>query len=108
MRKLKWMALVATVVGVLAVPAVASPTTHRARVGDFFLSPGKLTIRKGTRVTWKWVGALVHNVTVADGPGRFHSRAQVRGTYSHVFRRRGTYLLYCTIHPFMRETIVVK
>ena len=40
---------------------------------------------------------------------RFHSPTQVRGTFSHVFTTKGTYTLYCTLHPLqMRETITVR
>jgi plastocyanin len=48
-------------------------------------------------------------VTVKSGPTHFRaSRTQARGTFSHRFTRRGTYHLYCSIHSWMKETIVVK
>jgi plastocyanin len=51
---------------------------------------------------------LNHNVTVRSGPSTFHSRTQAQGSYSHVFTRPGTYALYCTIHPSMKMTVVVR
>jgi plastocyanin len=49
-------------------------------------------------------------VTVTKGPARFHSRElQSSGSFSHVFTKRGTYHLICTLHPTqMRETIIVR
>jgi plastocyanin len=93
-------------VGVLAVAALAA--TDQVRVADNHYSVKRLAIARGTRVTWRWVGELNHNVTVKSGPSRFHSRTQAAGTFSHVFDRRGTYTLYCTIHPYMKMTIVVR
>jgi plastocyanin len=91
-----------------AVPAVGAPQAKTVKVGDYFFSPATLRIHQGTKVTWSWVGATGHNLSVANGSVRFHSRTQTKGTYTHVFGRKGTYLLRCTIHPFMKETIKVS
>jgi plastocyanin len=107
-RAFALLASVIALVAISSVSALASSTKH-VRVGDFWLRPGKLTIGKGTQVSWSWTGYRVHNVTVKSGPTHFRaSRTQARGTFSHRFNRRGTYHLYCSIHPWMKETIVVK
>jgi plastocyanin len=90
------------------VAAVATSKTRTVRVADTYFSARRLTIRKGTRVTWNWVGYLNHNVTVRKGPSRFHSRTQVKGSFTHRFNRKGVYHLYCTLHPYMKMTVVVK
>ena len=59
-------------------------------------------------MAWKWAGALLHNVTVKSGPAKFDSRNQLRGSYTHRFTVRGTYHLYCTLHPDMTMTVVVR
>ncbi len=92
----------------LAAPAVGAPQPKTVKVGDYFFSPQKLKVRHGTKVTWRWVGAIVHNVTVTKGPVKFHSRTQKAGSYSHVFTHTGSYTLLCSIHPFMKETISVS
>ena len=51
---------------------------------------------------------LKHNVVVHTGPAFFSSKTQVRGSYSHVFTRKGTYALVCTVHPKMKMTVVVR
>lgn len=106
-RVLAVLALTLAVVAFSAVSALAS-SPKPVKVADNSFSAKKLTVSKGTRVKWTWTGFLRHNVTVQKGPSTFHSRTQVSGAYSHVFRRKGTYHLYCTIHPFMQMTIVVK
>jgi plastocyanin len=101
------LALAAALLAFSSVAALAA-SDRSAKIGDDFFHPGRLTIDKGTKVTWNWKGYLNHNVHVKSGPSKFHSPPQVQGSFSHVFDRRGTYHLYCTIHPNMKETIVVR
>jgi plastocyanin len=108
MRKLVVVAPIAAILALAGVPALALGGTTQAKLGDNFFRPGKITINRGAEVTWKWVGYLTHNVTVRSGPVAFHSRNQVRGNFSHVFTTRGTYSLFCTLHPGMKETVVVR
>jgi plastocyanin len=99
--------LTALLVGAFAVSALAS-SSKAVKIGDNYYGPKSLTVGRGTKVTWKWVGVLKHNVVVHTGPSSFSSRTQVRGSYSHTFTRRGTYRLVCTVHPKMRMTVVVR
>jgi plastocyanin len=99
--------LTVVLIGVFAVSALAF-SGKTVRVGDNYYGPKSLTVGRGTKVTWKWVGVLKHNVVVHTGPSAFSSKTQVRGTYSHTFTKKGTYRLVCTIHPSMKMTIVVK
>jgi plastocyanin len=106
-RRLVPLAIFAVVLALSAVSAFASPAKS-VGIGDDFFSARHLTVGRGTRVVWNWTGVLRHNVTVESGPSKFHSRTQVRGSFSHTFSRAGTYVLECTIHPFMKMTVVVK
>lgn len=113
MRKLVAIMLSALLAAVLATSALAgSPPVKTAKLNDdgFSFAPGKLTVRKGTKVVWKWVNGsdIQHDVAVAKGPLKFRSKLQAKGTFSHLFAKKGTYVLHCTIHPFMKETVVVK
>jgi plastocyanin len=101
------LAITAAVLACSSVVALAS-SARQVKVGDNFFGVKRLTVGSGARVTWDWTGVLNHNVTVRSGPSRFHSRTQARGSYSHVFTKPGTYALYCTIHPFMKMTVVVR
>lgn len=112
MKRLLSLLAIAALAAALAAPALAATTVKHAKVDDdgFAFSPGKLTIKKGTKVVWKWVNGndIQHNITVRKGPQKFHSALKSSGTFSHVFTKKGTYHLYCTIHSYMTETIVVK
>ena len=99
--------LTVVLIGVFAVSALAS-SGKTVKVGDNYYGPKSLTVGRGTKVTWKWVGVLKHNVVVHAGPSAFSSKTQVRGSYSHTFTKKGTYQLVCTIHPSMKMTVVFK
>jgi plastocyanin len=103
-------AVLAAAVAALAfasVAALASSTTQ-VKIGDNYFGTKHLTIGDGTKVVWRWTGVLNHNVTVQSGPARFRSPTQAVGTFSHVFSHPGTYTLYCTIHKYMKMTVVVR
>jgi len=104
MRK-GFLALTA-VVALAAVPASGGVAQAAPKatvlVGDNFFKPAKRTVRRGTLVRFKWIGFKPHNVVKRRGPGRrFRSRttSRRRVNYAKRFRRRGRYLLVCTIHP---------
>lgn len=111
MRKLILIAVVAAFAAVPTVSALASSAPKKVTVGNNFFSNKNMTVTRGTKVTWVWRSfGLAHNVTVKSGPAKFHSRRlQANGSFSHVFTKKGTYHLICTLHPTqMKETIVVR
>jgi plastocyanin len=109
-RRCRLAILVTVVTTTVSVSAVAAPAAsgRHVKLEDSYFTTKRLTIHRGTRVTWKWAGVLVHNIFVSSGPARFNSWTQVTGSYSRVFTKRGTYSLYCTIHQKMRMTVVVE
>ena len=96
----------------LALPAQAAPPVVKA--GDDFFSPKKVTIKKGGRVVWKFVGENAHNVALW-APGRSLSREPTKrsdvktsGRFTYTFRKAGTWRVVCEIHPSdMRGKVVV-
>ena len=108
MRKLL-ITLILTLVA--ASPAVAAP--RKVKVGDdWFVRDGSattVTVNKGKRVRWRWVGRDLHNVVVQSGPRRFQSPLKRSGRYTKKMRKRGTYRIVCSIHqPDMRMTLRVR
>ncbi len=75
-------------------------------VGDYRFGAQRVTVRRGTRFTWRFVGSVAHDVTLASGPVGFSSPSQARGSYSFRFERRGTYRLFCSLHPSRMTQIV--
>jgi len=112
MRKLIVMALAVGCLGVLA--SVAMAATKSVKVGDnYYVRPSgvpKITVTKGTKVKWRFSTGTPHNVTVKSGPAKFRSGTKSSGTYSKKLTKRGTYVIYCTIHGFsdQRMKLVVK
>ena len=80
--------------------------------GSFAFSPATLTIKAGTTVVWKNTTQVAHTVTSDDGKsfdsGSSNPIAPQSGTYSFKFATPGTYAYHCTIHPFMKATIIVQ
>src|SRR3954454_20273860 len=104
MRKLLIALLIAAVPGVLAAQALAA--SRSVKIGDdYFVRKGSVptvTVRKGSRVTWRWTGKDLHNIAVTKGPARFRSSFKDSGTFSKRVRRAGTYTIVCTIHTDMK------
>ena len=110
MRKLLVAMLVAAVPAVLAAQALAA--TRSVKVGDdYFVRKGSVptvTVKKGTKVTWRWRGHDTHNLAVTKGPARFQSSFKSSGTFSKRMRKVGTYTIVCTIHqPGMKMKLRV-
>jgi plastocyanin len=111
MRKLLVAVLIAAASAVLAVPALAA--TRSVKVADdYFVRKGSVptvTVKKGTKVTWRWAGRDMHNVAVTKGPVKFRSSYKSSGSYSKRMKRTGTYTIVCSIHqPEMTMKLRVK
>ena len=111
MRKLFVAVLVIAVLAVAAAQALAA--ARSVKIGDdYFVRKGStptVTVRKGTKVTWRWTGKDLHNIAVTKGPAKFASTTQVKGSYSKKLTKKGTYTILCTIHaPDMKMTVRVK
>jgi plastocyanin len=114
------VAAVAVVGGALAAPpgvgaAKKRPKPRTVDVGDNFFAPAKLTVRPGTKVTWKWptdVGDShdVKTAKVPKGAKRFASPPYAVGArFARTFTKAGRYKLYCTFHATeMTMTITVR
>jgi LPXTG-motif cell wall-anchored protein len=82
-----------------------SATTVTVAIKDFSFAPGSITVHAGDTVTWVNEGPSSHTATVRGG---FDSGVLSRGqSASHVFTSPGTLSYFCSIHPFMRATVVV-
>lgn len=74
--------------------------------GETF-TPETLIVFVGTTVTWKNFDAEDHTATSVSGEFDGYLLASI-GTFSYTFTKAGTYNYYCTIHPYMTGTIIVK
>ena len=78
-------------------------------INNFAFSPAILSVAPGTKVTWTNKDEEPHTVTSADGGKTFKSPAlDTDDKFSFTFDKPGTYKYFCSIHPHMVGTIIVK
>jgi amicyanin len=89
---------------------VAPTEANAVNINNFAFSPKEMTVAVGTTVTWTNKDEEPHTVvTPGGGPATFKSAALDTGdTFSFTFAKPGTYRYFCSVHPFMTGTIVVK
>ena len=93
---------------VVITPGSSSPSNAK------FFDPPKLTVSKGTTVTWKNGDSTMHTVTSGSAQGGesgtvFDSSYLTGGkTFQHTFSDAGTFDYYCTLHPYMKGQVVVN
>ena len=117
--KRRALPLAAAVALVLSAPAYAADPTQAPQVAaapagtvtidNFAFGPATLTVAPGTKVTWDNKDEEPHTVMSADGGMTFKSPAlDTDEKFSFTFNKAGTYKYFCSIHPHMVGTIVVK
>jgi uncharacterized protein (TIGR03118 family) len=89
------------------VPPPSGSQTAAANISNFSFVPPMLGITAGTQVQWTNQDTAVHTV-VADDASFQSSGLQRNATFSQTFSTPGTYSYHCSIHPFMKGTIVVR
>jgi plastocyanin len=99
----------------LALAAAVFSTPGRAAdpnavtIDDFKFAPAILTVLAGARVTWTNRDGEPHTVLAAEPKGMFKSPAlDTDDSFSFTFAKPGTYSYFCSVHPHMTGTIVVK
>jgi plastocyanin len=100
------LALCGTTVCMAADVAPAKST--QVAIQNFAFEPKTLTVPAGTHVVWTNRDEEPHVVTSAGA--QFASSKALDGgdSYGVTFSKAGTYTYYCSIHPMMVGTIIVK
>jgi len=88
---------------------VAAQEANKVDIKDFKFLPSKITVKKGTTVTWTNQDSIRHDVTPLEMSNAFKgSELLGKGeSYSYTFNSVGTYNYKCTPHPFMKGTVEV-
>jgi plastocyanin len=95
-----------------AVPALgiggpAGAGTAAVNIANFAFTPKALRITADTTVVWKNADDSPHRIAASDGA--YASAALDTGdSYAHNFAVPGIYKYICSIHPYMRGTIIVN
>ena len=98
----------ALMMGVTADMARAAPPPAAAvQIGNFTFKAQVLTVKPGTTVTWTNADDIPHTVT--SNSGAFKSKVLDTGDrFSFTFAKAGQFGYFCSLHPHMTGTIVVK
>jgi plastocyanin len=86
--------------------AVKAAGAGSVTIKDFSYAPKSVAVNVGDTVTWSNQGPTDHTATAKDGS--FDTGLLKKGqSGSHTFTKAGTFSYFCTIHPFMKATVVV-
>jgi plastocyanin len=76
-------------------------------IDNFAFTPAETTVAAGTKVTWLNRDDIPH--TVVESKMTFRSKAlDTDQTFSFTFTAPGTYSYFCSLHPHMKGTVIVK
>ena len=102
--------MVVAMTGFMALSGQLSAQTSAPSVitiKNFMFSPASLTVGVGSTVTWTNADEEPH--TIVSDSGLFRSNAvDTKESFSFKFDKPGTYRFFCSIHPQMVGTIIVK
>ena len=91
----------------IAPVAALSDNAAQLKIDNFKFGPDKLTVVKGTEVTWTNQDDIPHSIVLTA----LGVRSKVLDTdksFSYQFEKAGTFTYICGLHPFMHGQIVVK
>lgn len=87
--------------------ALAESKPAAITIDNFSFNPAVLEIPVGTTVTWTNRDDIPH--TVAEKSIAWRSKPlDSDDTFSHTFDAAGEFQYFCTLHPHMQGTIMVK
>ncbi len=85
----------------------APASGNSVTLANFAFSPATITVKAGTTVTWTNKDGTTHTIT--SDTGAFDSGSvAANGKYSYTFSTVGTYACHCSIHPYMKGTVIVQ
>ena len=77
-------------------------------IGNFKFAPASLTVKSGAKVAVTNNDSAAHTATADDGHS-FDTGSLDQGSSQTIsVTKPGSYHYHCTIHPFMKGTIVVR
>lgn len=81
------------------------------RIGEsnnrYLFGPAKVFVNAGDKVTWTNDSDAPHTVTSNSGTELASSNLNAGATFSHTFAATGTFAYHCSIHTYMKGTVIV-
>jgi len=77
-------------------------------ISDFKFAPASLTVKSGAKVAVTNEDSAPHSVTADDGDSFDTGTLGQGSTQSISVTKPGSYAYHCTVHPYMKGTLVVR
>jgi plastocyanin len=82
--------------------------SNAVKISNFKFAPASLTVQHGAGVTVTNEDSAAHTATADDGTS-FDTGDLAQGASQKInVSKPGTYPYHCTVHPFMKGTLVVR
>jgi plastocyanin len=120
MVRIRVVAVVAVLAGLLAAcgssssaPASSGSSStpaaggHTVTISDFKYTPATLSVKAGTKVTFVNQGGTIHNATTQGNSTINTGNLNGGQSMTVTLTKPGTYNYICTLHPFMKGTVIV-
>ena len=85
-----------------------SSKQNRIEIKDFAFNPQTMTVRSGETVTWINRDEEPHTVVSVEKQFKKSTALDTDQTFTITAGAPGTYTYFCSVHPKMTGTIVVK
>jgi plastocyanin len=106
-RRFLGAALVGAALAAGGLAPVLAGADAGVKIDNFTFAPGNLTVKTGTTVTWINEDDIPHTVVATDRA--FRSKAlDTDDKFSFTFATLGSYEYFCSLHPYMKATVVVQ
>jgi plastocyanin len=93
--------------GKIASTGVSTDSATEVKIDNFAFTPGEVTVKAGTQVSWINRDDIPH--TVDSTQGKFKSAAlDTDDKFQFLFTEPGEYPFYCRMHPRMTGKIIVQ
>ncbi len=89
--------------------AAKAEQTDQVEIKNFDFTQKKITVKKGTKVTWTNQDKAKHDITPdVESPDFTGSELLAKGeSYSFTFNKAGIYSYNCSPHPYMKAAVEV-
>lgn len=83
--------------------------SNEVEIKNYSFTPQKITVKKGTTVTWENYDLVPHTVTM-DDKNKKGPKSELFGKgkkFSYTFSETGKYSYHCEPHPYMKAEVTV-
>ena len=84
-----------------------SSTTNEVSIDNFAFNPKTVTIKAGSKLTWRNRDDVPHKIQSADNRFAGSPLLDTKGQYSVGFPESGEFPYFCSLHPVMQGKVLV-